>query len=184
MDDNPPTTSNHLVAQDLIVYSRYPWEQNRGVCEDQPCDIVACVDKPQGVVTCIWKEGDQDEFSFVGDGMEELVAKYGIEKRVRNFCKRHQVSLCLFGSIGKTWSVYAVYNVTKTEWANKRNKFYFVPVAHEMGISHCDVLDADVFLSKELTDYYKSATIINGMPSKGVVVNHPKGMQLITPKES
>jgi hypothetical protein len=142
---------------------------------------------------------DTDEFGVLGRTMEykldctnnytAQIERYGIEEKLKEYCKKHNVSLCIRGesygggiqrgehnphsSKPAGLALFGVYLIDERRYARKGDRFYFPNVAGEMEIPHVPIVEPDVFLTPELVQKYSSGiSKIDGSPFEGVVVNH------------
>lgn len=122
----------------------------------------------------------------------KIIKDLDIENKLRDFCKKHKVSLVIRGEIhgakirksGKnqnskgsvSWKMFSVYDIKARKYCRKGDKFYFVNVAKEMSLPTVDLISQDVVLTKELIQKYSSQLdILNGKPFEGVVINYSTG---------
>ena len=142
---------------------------------------------------------DTDEFGVLGRTMEykldcqnnytAQVQRYDLENKLRTFCKKHGVSLCLRGeSYGNGiqkgehnphsskpagLAIFSVYLIDERRYARKGDPFYFPNICKEMDLPTVKIIQSDVELTEDLIQYYSSTLVlINGDPFEGVVVNH------------
>jgi len=142
---------------------------------------------------------DTDEFGVLGRTMEykldchnnytAQVERYDIENKLKAYCKKHGVSLCIRGeSYGagiqkgshnphSTQSaglaLFSVYLIDERKYARKGDRFYFYDVAREMNLPHVPIVEHDVILTPELVQKYSSGiSKIDNLPFEGVVINH------------
>lgn len=142
---------------------------------------------------------DTDEFGVLGRTMEyklecnnkytAQLSRYGIEDKLKNFCKQHNVSLCIRGEshgdsiqsgnhnphskLPGSLAIFSVYVLGERRYARKGDRFYFPNVCEEMGIPHVPIIEKDVVLTEDLIRKYSSELeVIDGQPFEGVVVNH------------
>jgi RNA ligase (TIGR02306 family) len=140
-----------------------------------------------------------DEFGVLGRTMEykldcqnnytAQLARYDIENKLKNYCKKHNVSLCIRGeSYGNGiqkgshnphsskpagLAIFSVYLLDERRYARKGDKFYFPNVCKEMGLPYVPFIQQDVILTMDLIKYYSSELVlIDGDSFEGVVVNH------------
>lgn len=142
---------------------------------------------------------DTDEFGVLGRTMEykldcqnnytAQIARYDIENRLKSYCKKHNVSLCIRGesygngiqkgahnphsNLPAGLAIFSVYLIDERRYARKGDPFYFPTVCNEMDLPHVQILEQNVKLTEDLIKYYSSdVTYINGQPFEGVVINH------------
>lgn len=142
---------------------------------------------------------DTDVFGVLGRTMEykldcqnnytAQIQRYDLENKLRNFCKKHNVSLCIRGeSYGNGiqkgehnphsskpagLAIFSVYLINERRYARKGDPFYFPLVCKEMDLPSVKIVQSDVELTEDLIKYYSSTLVlIDGDPFEGVVVNH------------
>jgi len=142
---------------------------------------------------------DTDEFGVLGRNMEykldchnnytAQIERYDIENKLKSYCKKHNVSLCIRGeSYGNSiqkgshnphsskpagLAIFSVYLLDERRYARKGDEFYFPNVCKEMGLPHVPIIQQDVILTMDLINYYSSELVlIDGDSFEGVVVNH------------
>jgi RNA ligase (TIGR02306 family) len=142
---------------------------------------------------------DTDEFGVLGRTIEyklechnnytAQIERYDIKNKLKDFCKKHNVSLCIRGeSYGNNiqkgshnphsskpagLAIFSVYLLDERRYARKGDKFYFPNVCKEMGLPHVPIIQQDVILTTDLINYYSSELVlIDGDSFEGVVVNH------------
>jgi RNA ligase (TIGR02306 family) len=142
---------------------------------------------------------DQDVFGVLGRTMEyklecgnrytAQIARYDVENKLRAFCQKHNVSLCIRGeSYGEGLqnfahnphskekaglALFSVYLIDERRYARKGDPFYFDLVAAEMGLPTVEFVERDVLLTPELIQKYSAdLNNIDNQPFEGVVINH------------
>lgn len=119
------------------------------------------------------------------------VEKYDIENKLRAYCKKYEISMCIrgesFGSgiqgsslnphskLHRGWKMFSVWLISERRYTYKGEKFYFKNVAEEMGLPHVDFIEENVVLTTELIKHYENLDKINGERFEGIVFNGPKG---------
>ena len=120
------------------------------------------------------------------------VSNMNIDEKLENFCKKHNISLCIRGeSHGKgiqstninphskypnSWKMFSVWNIEKRRYEKKGDKYYFLNIAEELKLPTVDIIEKDVILTKELIQKYsKELKKLNGISFEGIVVQHSKG---------
>jgi len=120
------------------------------------------------------------------------IARYDIKNKLTEFCKKHNVSLCIRGEsygrgiqgnennphskMDEGWAMFSVFNIDTHEYERKGSKFYFLNIAKEIGLPTVDIIERDVVLTQELIDKYSTGiTKLNGLPFEGVVFQHAGG---------
>lgn len=120
------------------------------------------------------------------------IARYDIKNKLVEYCKTHNVSLCIRGeSYGlgiqgndnnphskgeKGWAMFSVYLLDEKQYAEKGHKYYFVDVAKELGLPIAPLIEENVVLTPELVQKYSiGIDKINGLSFEGVVVKHSNG---------
>lgn len=165
----------------------------------QTVDITLKVD---GQSCSFYYNHENKEFGVLGRTLEikkEAVnnytlnaVKYNIENKLKEFCEREQVSLCIRGeSYGqgiqgiennphakkeKGWAMFSVYIMNEREYARKGHKYYFLNIAEELHLPTVDIVEPNVVLTKDLIEKYSTGIDkLNGVPFEGVVVQHERG---------
>lgn len=121
--------------------------------------------------------------------------RYPIREKLKEYCQKHQVSLCFRGeSYGcgiqtmknnphsalkdRAWSMFSVYDLTNRKYCNRESPHFFLKVAQELQLPHVPVLEDDVELTMDLIRKY-SETLErlpnDGKMFEGVVIIHSKG---------
>ena len=145
---------------------------------------------------------DEDSFFVTSRGQElnyDLVnnytlplGKYGIEGLLKEYCKKHNVSIALRGEVygegiqsmkknphsklPKDVAFFSVYLIDEKRYARKGDKHYFVNVCKELNLPTVDMLQENVVLTEGLIDYYsKLDALISIGYFEGVVVQHSNG---------
>lgn len=145
---------------------------------------------------------DEDKFGICGRTMDykldssnnyiKNAQSYNIEYTLREFCKKHNVSICLRGEsygvgiqalkLNKHsqqplgLAIFSVYLIDEKRYANKGEQFYFVDVCKELQLPTVPVIQTNVILSQKLIDYFsKDIEKINDNYFEGVVVKHKNG---------
>lgn len=144
--------------------------------------------------------GRKTEFDpAVSNNYTAHVKRYDLEKKLREYCQKHQVSLCLRGeSYGegiqrlahnphckseKGIAIFSVWiidsrssdgkTVRENRYARKGDPFYFVNVARDLGLPTVDIVESDVELTPDLYRKYAiDLKKINGQVFEGVVIQH------------
>lgn len=140
-----------------------------------------------------------DEFGVLGRTMEykldcqnnytAQLARYDIENKLKNYCKKHNVSLCIRGeSYGNGiqkgghnphsskpagLAIFSVYIIDERRYARKGDPLYFPNVCKEMDLPYVPFIETAAVLTEDLVQYYSSGVeFLNGQPFEGVVINH------------
>lgn len=120
------------------------------------------------------------------------LGKYNIEKLLKEYCNKHNVSLALRGevygegiqSMGKNphskfpkdVAFFSVYLIDERRYARKGDKHYFINVCKDLNLPTVDILQENVELNEALIDYYsKVDKIIDVGSFEGVVIQHSEG---------
>lgn len=120
------------------------------------------------------------------------IGKLNIDVKLKNFCEKHGVSLCIRGeSYGQgiqkmkinphskfpnAWAMFSVWNIKERRYERKGDEFYFLDIADELGLPTVDVIEKDVVITPELIQKYSSELKeLNGRPFEGIVVQHAGG---------
>lgn len=165
-------------------------------------EIVDVTLKVDGQSWSAYYKLDEDKFGVLGRTLEfktdssnnytAQLAKYDIENKLREYCNRHQVSLCIRGeSYGSGiqaadrnphskqnlgLAIFSVFLIDERGYANKGTDFYFLNVAEALGLPTVEVIERDVVLTQELIDKYSvGITKVGGVPFEGVVIKHRGG---------
>jgi RNA ligase (TIGR02306 family) len=164
--------------------------------------IVDVTSKVDGQSCSFYYNIETDEFGVLGRNLEMKldavnnytahVARYNIKNKLIDYCKKHNVSLCIRGeSFGqgiqssgnnphsqkpKGWVMFSVYNIKERKYHRKNDRFYFRNVAQELELPFVDIIELDVELTNELIQKYSvGIDKIEGKPFEGVVINHENG---------
>lgn len=141
---------------------------------------------------------EEDKFGCLGRTLEfdtdaqnnytAHINKLNIKDKLINYCKKHNVSLCLRGeSYGqgiqafeanphskkqKNIAFFSVYNITDRKYERKNDAFYFINVCEELNFPTVDVVEKNIVLSPELINKYsQELKELRGQLFEGVVVN-------------
>ena len=129
-----------------------------------------------------------------------LVTKYNIKSKLKQYCEENNVSLCIRGEsygegiqsmpnnphskLQKDLAIFSVYNIDKKEYERKGSNHYFINVAKALNLPHVMIVEENVILTQELIDKYSTGiTTINGVSFEGVVVQHANGSFKIINKD-
>lgn len=197
-----PPMPQDLSAKGLLPYGIGKTDEERweNIVHKLPYgEVVDVTLKIDGQSWSAYYKLDTDEFGVLGRTMEykldslnnytAQVARYDIENKLKNFCKKHNVSLCIRGeSYGNGiqkgghnphsskpagLAIFSVYLIDERRYARKGDPFYFPNVCKEMDLPYVPFIQKDVVLTEELIKYYSSdLVLINGDSFEGVVVNH------------
>jgi RNA ligase (TIGR02306 family) len=119
------------------------------------------------------------------------IARYDIKNKLIEYCKKHNVSLCIRGEsygegiqtmdinphskMPKGWAMFSTFLIDENCYAEKGHPYYFKIVAAEMGLPIADMIEEDVVITQELLDKYSTGiTQLNGIPFEGVVLKTAK----------
>lgn len=128
------------------------------------------------------------------------IERYDLKNKLIEYCKKHDVSLCIRGeSYGtgiqandnnphakkdKGWGMYSVYLIKERRYAEKGDQHYYMNVAKETGLPTVDMIEENIELTSELLQKYSTGIKkINGVPFEGVVIKHSKGSFKIINKD-
>lgn len=105
----------------------------------------------------------------------EHISQYNIESKLRDYCQKHQVSLCVRGeSFGNgrnghkanvdakqptTWEVFSVWDIDKRRYILLNEDHNFIDLANECDFKHVPILEAEVELTPELIKQYSDSDI-------------------------
>jgi len=141
---------------------------------------------------------DTDEFGVLGRTMEykldcsnnytAQIARYDIENKLKNYCKKHNVSLCIRGeSYGNSiqkgshnphsnlpagLAIFSVYLIDERRYARKGDPFYFVNLCNQLDLPHVPMIETDILTKEMIKMYSEELTELDNYPFEGVVVNH------------
>lgn len=173
------------------------WQGLEDIPYGEVCDITLKVDGQSW--SAYYKDG---QMGILGRTMEyktDCVNKYtqneklyDVLNKLRTFCEKHRVNLCIRGeqygqgiqsgnynphsklSLGLAF--FSCWNIDKREYERKGNLFYIFNIAKELGLPTVPILEENIVLTKELIQKYSiEIKDINGKPFEGVVVNHANG---------
>jgi len=119
------------------------------------------------------------------------IGRYDIKNKLIEYCKKHNVSLCIRGEsygegiqgmdinphskMPKGWAMFSTFLVEENCYAEKGHPHYFKNVAAEMGLPIADMIEEDVVITQELLDKYSTGIKqLNGKSFEGVVVKTNK----------
>lgn len=120
------------------------------------------------------------------------VARYDIENKLRDFCKKTGKSLFLWGeSYGGGicghkhnldakkplgFMLFNVWDIATLDYYHKGGELYFDFLGELLDIPRVPIIEKDVVLTEEhLTYYSEGIDQLNGAPFEGVVVKHARG---------
>lgn len=156
-------------------------------------------------MSCLYKLPTETEAEFFAVGGRSFLfkmdvtnnytanaKKHSIQEKMRVFCEKHKVNLCIRGeSYGKgiqafnhnphnklanDFAVFSVWLIDERRYARKGEPFYFLNIADEIGLPTVRVVEKDVVLTKELIQKYdEGIDNIDGNPFEGVVVQWAGG---------
>jgi RNA ligase (TIGR02306 family) len=156
--------------------------------------LVTITRKRDGSSFSCYYDLEEDKFGCMSRSLElkpefsnqftEHIARYDIENKLREYCKKHNVSLCIRGeSFGNgrnghkanvdargpsTWEMFSVWDIKERRYINIKEEHNFEKVANECGFKHVPILERDVPLTQELIKKYTDEKI----GFEGVVVHH------------
>jgi RNA ligase (TIGR02306 family) len=194
------------VPQDLSALGPLPfmipktdeerWQNLEALPFGEMVDVTLKIDGQSCSYYCARREGEW-RFGVLGRTLEfkaeaanpftAHVKRYGIEERLRVFCERHGVGVCLRGEsygqgiqssgvnphskLESGWAMFGVWLMDDMRIPRRGDPFYFLAVANELGLPTVPVLDSGVAFTPELLQRYDSgATEHEGRPFEGVVV--------------
>lgn len=173
------------------------WENLRRKLDDyygRKVDVTLKVDGQSLTVFYMLKN---DEFGITGRKMRfdtsfknnytSHIEKYDLENKLREYSKKHQISICLRGeSYGKNIQknsnnphskmelglvFFSVYLIDERRYAGKGEPHYYVNVCNELQLPMVDIVERDVELTKEMiTKYSSELKKVNNQPFEGVVI--------------
>jgi hypothetical protein len=126
-----------------------------------------------------------DEFGVLSRSLElkpdcnnawtEHVAQYDVEQKLRDYCKTHNVSLCIRGeSFGNgrnghkanvdakeqtSWEMFSVWDIENRRYISHDEPHNFIDISNACGFSHVPILEREVELTPELIDKYANSNI-------------------------
>lgn len=186
------------------------WEKCRRMVFPLVVDVTLKVD---GQSCSFYYHLGDDKFGILGRRLEfdsdvvnnytAHVARYDLEKKLRDYCQKEKVSLCLRGEsygegiqksgnnphskVEKGWALFSVWIIdatdedgsrVKNQYARKGNPYYFLNVAQALELPTVDIVERDVEINNCQAFYRKYAiemTQINGQPFEGVVIQWENG---------
>jgi len=135
--------------------------------------------------------------SIANNKYVENIPIYDIENKLRDFCEKEQISLCIRGEsygqglqgheinphakANKGWAMFSVFLITEHVYAEKGHKYYFKNVAQATGLPIAPMIEEDVELTPELVKHYSEEIEklnyngIQALPFEGVVVKTKAG---------
>jgi RNA ligase (TIGR02306 family) len=124
-----------------------------------------------------------------------VLKKYDIENKLKNYCEKHNVSLCLRGEthgqsvqnfshnyhckLPVSIAFFNVYNIDTMSYERRGSEHYYLNVCKELDLPVCNELEDSVELTQELIDKYDN--VLNEIelesgkkiPFEGVVIKGP-----------
>lgn len=128
---------------------------------------------------------------FYNNNFTQHIKTYDIENKLRNYCQKHGVSLCLRGesyggniqahkanphaNIKNGWGMFSVYNIDEHKYERKGSLHYYLNLAKELDLPTVENLEEDVIITPELIEKYATGIEqVNGNYFEGVVINTAK----------
>lgn len=127
----------------------------------------------------------------------ENIAIYDIENKLRDFCEKEQISLCIRGEsygqglqghehnphakMNKGWAMFSVFLISEHRYAEKGHKYYFKNVAEATGLPIAPMIEENILLTSDIVKHYSEdieTLNYNGLkplPFEGVVVKTSTG---------
>lgn len=197
-----PPMPQDLSAKGLLPYGIGKTDEERweNIVDKLPFNEVVDVTlKIDGQSWSAYYKVDTDEFGVLGRTMEyklectnnytAQIERYDIKNKLKAFCIKHNVSLCIRGeSYGNGiqkgshnphsglipgLAIFSVYLLNERRYARKGDEFYFPIVCEEMGLPTVPIIEHDVLLTPELIQKYSAdLNNIGNQPFEGVVINH------------
>ena len=156
--------------------------------------LVTVTRKRDGSSFSCYYDLEEDKFGCMSRSLElkhefsnqftEHIARYDIENKLREYCQKHNVSLCVRGeSFGhgrnghkanvdakgeSAWEMFSVWDIKERRYITIKEEHNFEKVANECGFKHVPILERDVPLTEELVKKYTDDNI----GFEGVVVHH------------
>lgn len=153
--------------------------------------------KADGSSCSVYYHLEDDKFGIMSRSLElkpectnrftTNIEKYDLRNKLTEYCKKHNVSLCIRGEayggginghkanvdskLEAQFAMFSVWNITEHRYYKIGEEHYFENVANEMGIPHVPILERNVEVTKELVDKYA----LEDIGFEGVVLNYPKG---------
>lgn len=166
-------------------------------------ELVDVTLKVDGSSTTYGYKLDEDSF-FVTSRTQELykefsnnytlpLKKYNIEEKLKEYCKKYNISLALRGEVygqgiqnsknnphsklEKDIAFFSTYLIDERRYARKGDQHYFLNICKELGLPTVSILEENVRLTEELIAYYSTGieTITNGDLFEGVVIQYSRG---------
>ena len=173
------------------------WQNLSSLPYGETVDVTLKIDGQSCSYYCSRKEGEW-RFGVLGRTLElrpdvvnaftAHIARYDIESKLRGYCERHHVSLCLRGeSFGRGiqaskvnphgrqspgWAMFGVWLLDEHRAARKGDRFYFADIAAELDLPTVPVIESNVEFTPELLRRYDDGiSECEGQPFEGVVIN-------------
>jgi RNA ligase (TIGR02306 family) len=105
----------------------------------------------------------------------EHIPQYDIENKLREYCQKNQISLCVRGeSFGNgrnghtvnvdakektSWEIFSVWDIKNRRYIRLEEEHNFINVANACGFTHVPILERDVVLTPELIEKYANQKI-------------------------
>lgn len=200
-----PPVPQDLSAKGLLPYGIGKTDEERfeNLIDELPFgETVDITLKVDGQSCSYYYNYETKEFGVLGRNLEfksdavnnytSHVKTYDIENKLREFCEKEKISLCLRGEsygqgiqgmkinphsqLPKGWAMFSVYITSERRYARKGDKYYFLEIAKELNLPTVDIVEKDVVLTKDtLTHYSTGIKKLNDKYFEGVVIQHPKG---------
>lgn len=201
------TKYNPPVPQDLSALGPLPflipktdeerWQNLEALPFGELVDVTLKIDGQSCSYYCLRRDG-RWHFGVLGRTLEfkpeavnpftAHVARYDIERRLRAFCERHSVDLCLRGESfgngiqsskvnphcrqGAGWSMFGVWLIGENRAPRRGDRFYFHAVAEELELPHVPIVESGVEFTPELLRRYDADLAeYEGSTFEGVVIN-------------
>lgn len=165
----------------------------------EPVDVTLKIDGQSA--TYFYKLGDE-LVGIASRGLElkpeynnnytAIFNNYNIGQTLKEFCIANNVSLAIRGEIYGNgvqgykhnphsklpldFALFSVWLIDERRYARLGDPFYFVTLAHHLGLPTVPIFEVNEPLSRELVDKYSiGIDNIEGRPFEGVVINHANG---------
>lgn len=196
-----PPMPQDLSAKGLLPYGIGKTDEERweNMVDKLPYgEVVDVTLKIDGQSWSAYYKVDTDEFGVLGRTMEykldcknnytDQIERYDIENKLKAYCKKHNVSLCIRGEsygggiqagahnphsqMPKRLAIFSVYLIDERRYARKGDPFYFVNVCTELDLPHVSIIETGILTEEMIKMYSEELSELDGLPFEGVVINH------------
>lgn len=197
-----PPTPNDLSAKGALPFQIPKTDETRWQNMVESLPIGETVDvtlKVDGQSWSAYYDVETDVFGVLGRTMEyklecsnnytAQIERYDIQRKLTEYCKKHNVSICLrgesygqgiqthsnnpHGKMNKGLAIFSVYLIRERRYARIGDPFYFTNVCKELDLPTVPIVESNIILTQELIDKYSfGIDKLNGNPFEGVVINH------------